>query len=92
MSNRYTTRSWQVVDRLARSLGFLTWIQQPENEAEILALYYTAKEFGKTPSDYAFGPDIPLQSKFEIDLFILAVGKAHEAELADTAEQGTGNL
>ena len=58
----------------------------------MLALYYTAKEFGKTPSDYAFGPDIQLQSKYEIDLYILAVGKAHEAELAAAAENGTGNI
>ena len=34
-----------------------------------------------------------LQSKYEIDLYILAVGKAHEAELADAADTGTsGNL
>ena len=53
----------------------------------MLALYYTAKKFGKQPSYYAFGPNIPIQSQYEIDLSVNAIGKEHEAELAREAEQ-----
>ena len=74
-------------DRQKRSLGFLTWIQDPENRDEVLSLYYTAKEFGHRPSYYAFGSNLPLQSQYEIDFYILAVGKDHEAELLEEAEQ-----
>ena len=52
-------------------------------------MYYTAKEFGQRPSYYAFGDKIQLQSQYEIDLYILAIGKAHEAALADAADEGT---
>ena len=67
--------------------GFLTWMQDPENREEVLALYYTAKDNDKQPSYYAFGPDIPIQSQYEIDLYCTAIGREHEAELLEAAEQ-----
>ena len=74
-------------DRANRSPDFLTWIQLEENREEVLALYYTTKGSPRTPSYYAFGPDIPLQSQYEIDLYVNAIGKEHEAELVREAEQ-----
>ena len=71
------------VDRRSRSLGFLTWIQDPENREEVIALFLIAKEFGKTPSYYAFGDKIPLTSQYEIDFYVMCVGKDHEAELLE---------
>lgn len=38
-------------------------------------------------SYYAFGPDIPIQSQYEINFYVRAIGKEHEAELAREAEQ-----
>ena len=67
--------------------SFLQWIHQEENRDEVLALYYTAKDNDRQPSYYAFGPDIPIQSQYEIDLYVTAIGKEHEAELAEEAEQ-----
>ena len=75
------------VDRQNRSPDFLTWIQQEENRDEALALYYTAKGNDRQPSYYAFGPNISIQSQYEIDLYVNAIGKEHEAELAREAEQ-----
>ena len=72
-------------------LGFLTWIQQEQNREEVLALYYTAKDNDKQPSYYAFGPNIPIQSQYEIDLYVTAIGKEHEAELAREAEQNAAS-
>lgn len=62
------------------------WMQNEQNQDEVIALYYTAKEFGKTPSDYAFGENIPLLSKYEIDFRVMCVGKEHEAELVHESE------
>lgn len=75
------------VDRRKRSRGFLTWIQQEQNRDEVLALYYTAKEFGQRPSYYAFGTNVQITSQYEIDFYVNAIGKEHEAELADEAKQ-----
>lgn len=62
-------------------------MRQPENREEVLALYYTAKDSPRTPSWYAFGPNLPLQSQYEIDFYVKAIGVEHEAELAREAEQ-----
>lgn len=40
-----------------------------------------------SPSYYAFGSDIPIQSQYEINFYVRAIGKEHEAELAREAEQ-----
>lgn len=61
------------------------WIQNDDNRDEVLALYYTAKEFGQRPSYYAFGNDLLLQSQYEIDLAVICVGKAYEEELLERA-------
>ena len=58
-------------------------MHQEENRDEVLALYYTAKDNDKQPSYYAFGPDIPLTSQYEIDLYVTAIGKEYEAELLE---------
>ena len=58
-------------------------MRQPENEEEILALGYTAKECYQSPSHYVFGDKIPIQSQYEIDVWVTAVRKEHEAELAE---------
>ncbi len=80
------------VDRQKRSPDFLQWTRDPENREEIIALYLTAKEFGQRPSYYVFGSNLPLQSQYEIDFYILAVGKDYEAELLEeqrrSMEQG----
>ena len=75
------------VDRQKRSPDFLQWTRDPENREEIIALYLTAKEFGQRPSYYVFGSNLPLQSQYEIDFYILAIGKDYEAELMHEAEQ-----
>ena len=62
-------------------------MRQPENKDEVLALYHTTEGTRFAPSDYAFGPDIPIQSQYEINLYVRAIGKEHEAELAREAEQ-----
>ena len=68
------------------------WVRNPENRDEVIALYRTAKEFGQTPSYYAFGDKIPLTSAYEIDFAVMCVGKEHEAELLEeqrrSMEQG----
>lgn len=58
-----------------------------DNRDEVIALYYTAKEFGQSPSDYAFGDRIPPQAKYEIDFRILCIGREHEAEQHREATQ-----
>jgi len=62
-------------------------MRQPENEEEIIALGYTAKECYQSPSHYVFGDTIPIQSQYEIDVWVTAIRKEHEAELAEEAEQ-----
>lgn len=62
-------------------------MRQPENEEEIIALGWTAKECYKSPSHYVFGPDIPLTSQYEIDLYVTAIRKEHEAEMIEEAKQ-----
>ena len=62
-------------------------MRQPENEEEIIALGYTAKECYQSPSHYVFGPNLPIQSQYEIDVWVTAIRKEHEAELAREAEQ-----
>ena len=62
-------------------------MQLEKNREEVLALYYTAKDSPRTPSWYAFGPNLPIQSQYEIDFYVKAIGKEHEAELAREAEQ-----
>ena len=78
-------------DPVSRSPDFLTWIQDPEHRDEALALYYTAKEFGQRPSYYAFGDKISLMSQYEIDFYVMCVGREHEAEKAREAEQRLKN-
>ena len=58
-------------------------MRQPENEEEVLALGYTAKESYQSPSHYVFGPNLPIQSQYEIDVWVTAVRKEHEAELLE---------
>ena len=68
-------------------------MQQPENREEVLALYYTAKDNDRQPSYYAFGPNLPLTSQYEIDLYVNTIGKEHEAELArEAAQRAASNL
>ena len=68
-------------------------MRQPENRDEVLALYYTTEGTRFTPSDYAFGPNIPIQSQYEINFYVRAIGREHEAELAREAEQrATSNV
>ena len=62
-------------------------MRQPENEEEVLVLAYTSKGCYQSPSHYAFGPNIPIQSQYEIDAYVNAKRTEHEAELADEAEQ-----
>lgn len=62
-------------------------MRQDQNTDEVIALYYTAKEFGQRPSYYAFGNDLHLQSQYEIDFYVMCVGREHESELAREAEQ-----
>lgn len=63
-------------------------MRQPENRDEVLTLGYIAKECYQSPSHYAFGDvPIPTQSEYEIDVYVTAIRKEHEAELAREAEQ-----
>lgn len=55
-------------------------MRQPENEDEILLLGKTAQKSYQSPSHYVFGPDIPLQSQYEIDSFVTMTCEIHEAE------------
>ena len=77
----------QGADRANRSVGFLNWIHDPENRDEVLTLYYVAQRNRRTPSYYAFGLHIPLQSQYEIDAYVTMIGAEHEAELARNAEE-----
>lgn len=84
-------RYWEVADRANRSLDFLNWIHDPENRDEVLTLYYTAQRNRRSPSYYAFGLRIPLQSQYEIDAYVTMLGVEHEAEQAREAEQRLKN-
>ena len=77
-----------VPDRANRSPGFLTWMHKKENRDEVIALGYIAKECYRSPSYYAFRDvKIPVLSEYEIDTYVTAMRKEHEAELAREAEQ-----
>jgi len=63
-------------------------MRDPENKEEILTLAYTAKECYQSPSHYVFGDvQIPTQSAYEIDVYVTAIRKEHEAEMLEEAEQ-----
>ena len=62
-------------------------MREPENEDEVILLAYTAKDCYQSPSHYAFGPNLPVQSQYEIDTYVAAKRREHETELAREAEQ-----
>lgn len=49
-------------------------------------LYYNSHKDGVTPSYYAFGPNIPILSQYEINTRVNAIGAEDEAERAEKVE------